>query len=176
MLLLVARRDNPEENLATEAEAMLRVAGLQSLFFVRLPIAHVESIGNDPGTRFQLSEQLWTQTQVDLLEEKQRHDAGVTNSSLEQIILFEADQIFHARFLGVLFRIVNTLRVDVDAYAVRPVDLGGRNNDPAIAAAEIVNHIGRFHVGEFQNRNNCFVRGWYVRNFGSAGLSGGQRG
>src|ERR1035441_4213872 len=48
MLLLVAWRDNPKEDLVAEAEAVLRIAAVQSLFFVRLPIAHVESIGNDP--------------------------------------------------------------------------------------------------------------------------------
>ncbi len=57
------------------------------------------------------------------------------NVGLEKVILLEPDEILYARLLGVLFGVLNPLRVDVDTYAASTVVLCGGNDNPPIATA-----------------------------------------
>jgi len=75
------------------------------------------------------------------LVNRNRLTRGFVNVRLEQVVLFKPDQIFHAGFPGVLFGLGNTYGVDVDANAVGPIQLGGRNHDPAVATAEVVENV-----------------------------------
>src|SRR5258706_15185579 len=94
--------------------------------------------------------------------------------SLEQVIHLEPDQIFYARFLGVLLRLLDPLRVDVDAYAASAVVLSRGNDDAAIATAQVVDHIGFLHIRKFQHRLNCRVRSRYVRHLWLNTLGSGE--
>ena len=120
-------------------------------FLLRLPIAHIEGVGNDPRTRLQLLEQLGAQLQIDIGQQKQGHHGGLVKVGLEQVVFLEANQVLHAGLLGVLPGLADAHRVDIDPHAASPVSLGGRDDNPAIAAAEVINHVGLFDVGKFQH-------------------------
>src|SRR5258708_7216361 len=94
--------------------------------------------------------------------------------SLEQVIHLEPDQILYPRLLGVLLRLLNPLRVDVDTYAASTVVLSGGHDNAAIATAQVVDHIGLLHIREFQHRMNCCVRSRYVRNLWLDTLGSGE--
>src|SRR6266853_1126352 len=94
--------------------------------------------------------------------------------SLEQVIHLEPDQIFYARLLGVLLRLLNPLRVDVDAYAASAVGLSSGNDNSPIATSQIVDHIGLLHIRELQHHLHCRVGSRYVRNLWLNTLGSGE--
>ena len=58
---------------------------------------------------------------------------------------------------GLLFRLRYALRVQVDSDAARPIFLRGMNEDPSIAAAEVVYNVAWLDVGELQHRFDDLV-------------------
>ena len=88
------------------------------------------------------------------------------NVGLEQVVLLEADQIFHPSLLGVVLGFLDTLGIYVDTHTMSAVVLGGGNYNTAVTTAKIVNNVGLFHIGKFQHRLNRLFGGWdegYIR-------------
>ena len=97
-----------------------------------------------PG--FNSSKQLWAKLQVNARQQKQGHDRSLAKISLEQVVLFEAHQIFHACLLSVFLRLPDTVWIDVDPDATRAVSLGRSDHDAPVATPKIVDDVTLLHV------------------------------
>src|ERR1019366_1190333 len=58
-------------------------------FLVGLPLAHVELVGDNAGTHFQVLEKLGAQLEVDVRQEVERHDGGIVEVGIEKVLLDE---------------------------------------------------------------------------------------
>ena len=75
--------------------------------------------------------------EVYLRQKKQRNDCRVFETRHEQIVLFEANELFNAGILCVRPCFFDALRIYVDTHTMRAVSLGSSDNDTSIAAAKI---------------------------------------
>ena len=126
-------------------------AAVDDLFALGLPIAHIEAVRDDPRAGLQLLQQLRLEALVDVGKQVERDDGGVRDVRFEQVVLLELDLVFDVGAFGVGARLLNPLGIDIHADALRAVVFRGRDDDAAIAAAEIVDGVARFDAGEFQH-------------------------
>src|SRR5690606_11180790 len=105
--------------------------------FVRLPVAHVESVRHDAGAGAQFLEQSGAKLDVDRLQKIKRHHRGRADIDGENVVLDEIDEIFHTGPAGKFHRVGNPDGVNVDADAMRVAFLGCRDQDPTIAGPQI---------------------------------------
>ena len=66
-------------------------------------------------------------------------------------------------------RLSDSLRIDIDPNAARTVFLRRRDDDAAVAAAEVVDHIDRPDVGDFQHGIHDIGRGRNINNIRQPG-------
>src|SRR5215831_3854977 len=122
---------------------------VERYFLFRLPVAHVEGVGYEACTGFQIAQQLRTELKVYRREQEQRDHGRGANFGLEQILFLELHQVFHARFLRVLASFLDPLRVDINTDAVSAVRLCGGDDDAAVTAAKIVDGVGLSYARKF---------------------------
>ncbi len=109
---------------------------------VGLPVAHAEGVRHDARARLELPGQNRPELEVRRRQQVERHDGGLGHVGGQRVLQLEGDQVRDARVLGVRVGFGNPLRVDVDADAARAVDLGGRDRNAAVAAAQVVDDVG----------------------------------
>src|SRR4051812_28100765 len=151
-------RNHPEEDFISPGFEL----------FFRLPVAHVEAVGNDAGPRFQIVQQFGAQLQVDRRQQIESYYGGIADFGFEQILLDELYQPGDARLLCVLARFPDSLRVDIDADSAGAEFLGRGYDDPAVAAAQVIHYVTLFHARGIQHRVYDDVR---RRNVGHVRLA-----
>src|SRR5688500_9987433 len=107
---------------------------------VRLPVVHVEEVGDDAGAGRQFAQEFGAEPPVDAGEEVKGDDGRWAQVDVEQARALETNALSNAGPLGVPVALADAEAVDVDAHAPRAT-LGGADDDPAVAAAEVVEHV-----------------------------------
>ena len=114
----------------------------------RLPVAHRETVRDDPGTAAQLSREDRTKLHVRCRQQIERDDRRIRHIDCHRVL----DQKFHASLdasrLGVGFCLIDQVGVDVHADTARAELLRGGDDDPPIAASKVVHHIARADLRE----------------------------
>ena len=77
---------------------------------------------------------------------------------LEEVLAAELHETRDVRLFRVLVRLLDALRIDVDAVGADAVALGGGDRNAAIARAEVVEHVALVHVGELEHRVDHLLR------------------
>ena len=124
-----ARRHHPEVD-----RVLLRHAHFQRL--ERGPVTHAEVVRDHTGARLQIAKELGSQPKVHLGQQKECDDGGLADFGLEQILLEELHLFGDTGLDGILARLPDSRRVDVDADAADAEPLGGGDDDAAVAGAE----------------------------------------
>ncbi|MBM3818621.1 MAG: hypothetical protein FJW14_06335 [Acidimicrobiia bacterium] len=114
---------------------------------------------NDARAGAELAGQDRPELHVERGEQVEGDDRRVGNVGLERIADLESHQPFDARLLRVLLGIEDPGRVDVHADAAGAELLGGHDDDPAVPAAQVVDHIFRAHAGQGQHPLDDVGRG-----------------
>src|SRR5260370_41991475 len=99
-------------------------------FLVGLPFAHVELVGDNAGTHFELLEKLRAQPEVDVRQGVDRHEGGIAEVAIEEVLLDEPYVVGDAGLACILLGFFDPVGVDVDAGATGDAELlGGRDHD-----------------------------------------------
>ena len=93
---------------------------------------------------------------------------------LEKVIFFKTNPILDAGSLGVVVGFLDSLGVDVDADAAGAEILGGGDDDPAVAATEVVDEVLLGDLGHLEHLIDHFLRGRDVGDVGLDGLGGSE--
>src|ERR1019366_3851790 len=89
------------------------------------------------GTHFQVLEKLGAQLEVDVRQEVERHDGGIVEVGIEQVLLDEPHAVGDAGLACILLGFFDSVGVDVDAGAAGDAELlGGHDHDAAVTASE----------------------------------------
>jgi hypothetical protein len=116
------------------------------------------NVGDDARAGPELPPQLRAQLQVHFRREKQRDDGCAPEVGFEQVLLQEGDALGAARALGVRPALADAPRIDVHADAARPELPDRGDHDPSVAAAEVVDDVGRADSREAQHLGHDVVR------------------
>src|ERR1019366_2457209 len=121
-------------------------------FLVGLPLAHVELVGDNAGTHFQVLEKLRAKLEVDVRQEVERHDGGIVEVGIEQVLLDEPHAVGDAGLACILLGFFDSVGVDVDACAAGDAELlGGHDHDAAVTAAEVVQDVAFLDFAELEH-------------------------
>src|SRR5262245_20366930 len=99
-----------------------------------------------------------TQLAVVVPLQEKRYHRRVAELRLEEIALHEPHAVSDARRACVLDRVADAVRVDVDADATRAELPRRSDHDAAVAAAEVVDDVGRVDVRGLEHRVDDLVR------------------
>ncbi len=119
---------------------------------VRLPLPHVEVVGDDPRTRPQLTEELGAEPEVEVLEEVERDDRRRAQVGLEEVALDEADPVVDAGPARVPPRDPDQGVLELDADPVGSVSGRRHDRDAAVARAQVVEGVGGRGLDDVQHR------------------------
>ncbi len=108
---------------------------------VGFPRVHAIVVGDEPGSRPELCQELGPEPQVNGSEEVERDDARLVKVSFENVLLEELDEMGDPGLGGVLLAFLDALGVDIDPDAAGPEELGGRDDDPAVATAKVIEQV-----------------------------------
>ncbi len=124
---------------------------------------------DDAGARPELAQQLRAEAAIEVGGEVEGDDGRLPQVGLEEIVLPEGDPIGEPEAARPLHGLRHQRRIDLEAHPARPAVAGGRDDDPPIAGAEIVDdiigsyrpepqhlvdhHQGRPDVGDFLARH-----------------------
>jgi hypothetical protein len=109
--------------------------------FVRLPIAHIEGMGNDARAGPEFAQQLGPKLQIQFVQQIKSDHGGLPEVHCEEIALDEFDPRRNVGLPGIFPAFPNTSGVDVHAHASGAELLGGRDDNAAVPTAEVVNDI-----------------------------------
>src|SRR5215831_3391720 len=73
--------------------------------------------------------------------------------------------MFHLLFESIVLGFLHKVSIDFNSNPFHPIALGGLNDDAAIAAPQIVNHIVAFHLSDLEHAVDDFRRCWNIRHF-----------
>jgi acetoin utilization deacetylase AcuC-like enzyme len=123
----------------------------QLFALVRLPIPHLEAVRHHPAARFERFLQQGAEAEIDVISHIKHNHRGIRNIfglEFENIPLADDHTVRHAGGLGVLAGLLDALRINVNAHAfLGLIFLNSRDDDHAIAAAQVVHHILGPHLG-----------------------------
>src|SRR5262245_15438285 len=151
-LLLELQRRRPQVD-----GALAVVLGLHLLDLLRLHPAHVERVRHDPRAVLHLLE-LRDQLHIEFGQEVESDHVGLREVEREDVLLLDLDEVPHLARLDILLRLLDALRVNVEAGRLAAKFLGGSHHDAAIAAAEVVDDILLLHFRQLQHLVDHFVR------------------
>ena len=121
---------------------------LDDLLGLRPP--HVEGVGDDPRAGLELL-QLGHELDVQARQQVERDDVRLAQVLLEDVLLLDRHQLAHPVLLDVLVRLLDALRVDVEADGLDAVLLRRGDQDAAVAAAEVVDDVPLLHLGQLEH-------------------------
>jgi hypothetical protein len=128
----------------------------------------------------ELAHQFGAQLAVEPGREEQRHHAHAVQLDAEHVLIEERDALGHARAARVLARFHDEVGVDVDAKGAGRAAPQGFDHQPAVAAAEIRDHVRAANRSEIEHRAHDFHRRGLVahvrRTKTSGGASPGEQG
>ena len=118
---------------------------------LRFPVAHGEVVRDDACAGAQLARQDRAQLHVRRGQQIEGHDRRVRDVDGHRVLQQERDAPLDAGGLGVGFAWFDQIGVDVDAHAPRAELLRRRDDDPAVAASEVVDDVARADLGQRQH-------------------------
>ena len=105
-------------------------------------------MGHDPGAGFELARELRPQPRIHLRREEECAHCGGLDLGIEDVLDAERHAVGDPGPDCVDLRFPNALRIEVHAYPARPELLGGRDEDAAVAAPEVIDDVIARDVGE----------------------------
>ena len=130
---------------------------------------------DDPRAGLELGEQARPQLHIEIRQQVERHHRRLAELGAEQILVAELDQLGDAVLLRVLLRLLDALRVDVDADRADAEFLGRHHRNAAVARAEVVEHVALLHPGELQHLVDYLVGGRHIDHVRCLGARRGLR-
>ena len=131
---------------------------------VGFPVAHVEFVRHDAGTRPEVSKQLGTKLQVQLGKQVKRDDGRLPDIGLEEILFNKLHTVSHARLSGVVIALSNQIWVIVHTHAASAKYFCGCDDDATIPAAKIINNIVLSNPGHFEHLHHYLLGSRNVRD------------
>ena len=112
------------------------------------PVADAVAVGHDTGAGSELARELRTQPRIQLRREKKRDHRRALDIDIKHVLDAEHHAVGDAGPGGVRLGFPDALRVEVYAHPSCPEFLGGRDDDPAVAAPEVVDDIVARDAGQ----------------------------
>lgn len=128
---------------------------------IRLPFAHVETVGCDPRARLEFPKQPRAEFEIDVAPHVDRHHGGLPEIGREDVRHDESDAVLHAGLLRCPEAVIDQIGVDLDAYGAAARLPGGLDDDAAVAGAEIVEDVVLSHAGLRKDLRDDIVGGRY---------------
>src|SRR2546429_7159848 len=124
------------------------------------------AVRDDARSGRELAQQLRQQAPVERFEEEQSHHRGFADIRLEQVAAHEAYAVLDPAAARAVHRHAQRHRVDLDADAARAEVPRRGDDDAAVAAAQVVDHVLRARARELEHRGNRRVRARKIRYLG----------
>ena len=142
----------------------------------RLPVAHVEIVRDDACTRPQLAHELRPQSLIHVVRQIERHDSGVREVGLEQVVGAKRHPVADAGLPRQLRAVRHQPGIDLDADPARAEITRGRDHDTPVARAQVVDDVVGLDAGELQHLGDDVGRGLDVGDIGAGGETRGGTG
>jgi hypothetical protein len=81
---------------------------------------------------------------------------------VKQVALDETHPVLDAGITGILPRLPDALRIDVDADTARSEALGGHDGNASVTTAQVIDHIARTDMRYFQHAGDHGIGRWNV--------------
>ena len=113
---------------------------------------------HDARPGLELGQEPRPELHVQIGQQIERDHRSVGELRLEEVFLAKLHQVGDAVLLRVLVRLLDALRVDVDAVGADAEALRRRDRDAAVAAPEVVEHVGLADLRELEHLVDDLLR------------------
>ncbi len=122
------------------------------------PFAHLEGIADDARAWLAFREDSGTQPHIERVQQVKRDHRGIPDFRGEDVRIPKLHQRLDAGASSASTGLSEPLRIDIDPDSARAVLARRGDDDPAIPAAEIEDHIPRAHIREPEHLGDHSVR------------------